>query len=150
MKNKTRIIELVIPSELGYEKMAQKLTGAVAQQMGFALDRVDDLKTSVAEACLNAIEHGNQLDANIPVRVLFSIDADQLAIDIEDQGLSGPPPAYFPKPDITRMVTGQDPLGHMGIYVIRHLVDEAGFVEPQTGSGNQFRMVMHLNHQKEQ
>ena len=149
MKGKTRVIELKIPSEPGYEKMPQKLTGAVAQQMGFAPDRVDDLKTAVAEACLNAIEHGNHLDANIPVRVLLSIDADRLSIDIEDQGLGGPPPTHFPEPDITRMVMGQEPLGHMGMYVIQHLVDEAGFVEPQAGSGNQFRMVMHLNRQEE-
>jgi serine/threonine-protein kinase RsbW len=149
MDEKTRVIELKIPSELGYEKMSRKLAGAVAQQMGFAPDRVEDLRTAVAEACLNAMEHGNQLDADIPVWVRLSIDADRLAIDVRDQGRGGPPPDHFPEPDITRKVTGQEPLRHMGMYVIQHLVDEAGFVEPETGGGNQFRMVIHLNRQDE-
>lgn len=149
MKEKTRVIELKIPSELGYEKMTRKLAGAVAQQMGFTPERIEDLKTAVAEACLNAMEHGNQLDANIPVQVLLSVDADRLCIDIKDQGRSGPPPAHFPEPDITRMVIGEKPLRYMGMYIIQHLVDEAGFVELEPGSGNQFRMVMHLGRRKE-
>ncbi len=144
IKSETRVIELKIPSELGYEKMTRKLAGAVARQMGFEPERVEDLQTAVAEACANAIEHGNQLDANIPVRILLSIDADRLSIEIRDEGRGGPPPDYIPEPDITRKVIGQETLRHMGIFLIQHLVDEAGFIESETGVGNQFRMVMHL------
>jgi serine/threonine-protein kinase RsbW len=142
--DKTRIIELKIPSEMGYEKVARKLAGAVAQQMGFVSERVEDLKTAVAEACLNAIEHGNQCDANTRVLVLLHIEPDRLSIDIRDEGKGGPPPEHFPEPDITRKLAGQEPLRHMGMYVIQRLVDEAGFVEPEMGDGNQFRMVIHL------
>lgn len=144
MTKDTRTIELKIPSEFGYEKMAMKLAGAVAQQMGFTPDRVQDLQTAVAEACLNAIEHGNRLDASTRVLVLLSIDADRLAIDVKDEGRSGPPPDHFPDPDIDRKMAGREALRHMGIYIIQHLVDEAGFVAPELGSGNQFRMVIHL------
>jgi len=144
MTDETRVVELKIPSEFGYEKMAMKLAGAVAQQMGFAPERVEDLKTAVAEACLNAIEHGNQLDASTRVLVLLSIDADRLSIDVKDEGRGGPPPDRFPEPDIERKLAGQEGLRQMGMYVIRHLVDEAGFVEPELGGGNRFRMVIHL------
>jgi serine/threonine-protein kinase RsbW len=146
--NETRIIELKIPSELGYEKLIRKLAGAVAQQMGFEPERVEDLQTAVAEACVNAIEHGNQLDANIPVRISLIIDADQLSVEIRDEGRGGPPPDYIPEPDITRKVIGQETLRNMGIFLIHHLVDEAGFIEPKAGDGNQFRLVMHLNRQE--
>lgn len=146
--DKSRTIELKIPSEIGYEKVARKLAGAVARQMGFTPDRVADLQTAVAEVCLNAIEHGNQLDADTRVLVLLSIEPDRLSIDVRDEGKGGPPPEFFPEPDIARKVAGEEPLRHMGMYVIRHLVDEAGFVEPETGDGNQFRMVIHL-HQPE-
>ncbi len=142
--DKTHVIELKIPSEIGYEKVARKLAGAVAQQMGFVSERVEDLKTAVAEACLNAIEHGNQLDANTRVLVLLRIEPDRLSIDIRDEGKGGPPPEHFPEPDISRKLAGQEPLRHMGMYVIQRLVDEAGFVEPEMGNGNQFRMVIHL------
>ncbi len=144
IKGKTRVIELAIPSELGYEKMARKLAGAVAGQMGFEPERVQDLQTAVAEACGNAIEHGNQLDANIPVRILLIIDADRLAVEIRDEGRGGPPPGDIPEPDITRKIAGQEALRHMGIFLIHHLVDEAGFIKAETGDGNQFRIVMHL------
>jgi serine/threonine-protein kinase RsbW len=150
MKDETRFIELRIPNEFGYEKIAMDLAGAVAQRMGFATERVEALKTAVAEACLNAIEHGNQLDASTRVLVLFSIDADRLAIDVKDEGRGGPPPDHFPEPDISRKVAGREALRHMGIYVIQRLVDEAGFVEPELGSGNQFRMVIHLQAQEGQ
>jgi len=144
MKDKTRVIELKIPSEFGYEKIAMKLASAVAARMGFAPDRVQDLKTAVAEACLNAIEHGNQLDASTKVLVLLSVGADRLAIDVKDEGHGSPPTGAFPQPDIRRKVSGQESLRNMGIYIIQNLVDEAGFVEPELGSGNQFRMVIHL------
>lgn len=144
MADETRVIELRIPSEFGYEKLAMRLAGAVAQQMGFASERVKDLKTAVSEACLNAIEHGNQLDASTQVLVLLSIDADRLSIDVTDEGRGGPPPNQFPEPDIKRKVAGQETLRQMGMYVIQNLVDEAGFVEPALGGGNQFRMVIHL------
>jgi serine/threonine-protein kinase RsbW len=144
MADETRLIELRIPSEFGYEKLAMRLAGAVAQQMGFASERVKDLKTAVSEACLNAIEHGNQLDASTQVLVLLSIDADRLSIDVTDEGRGGPPPNHFPEPDIRRKIAGQETLRQMGIYVIQNLVDEAGFVEPALGGGNQFRMVIHL------
>jgi serine/threonine-protein kinase RsbW len=144
MEKETRIIELRIPSEFGFEKMATRLAAAVAQEMGFASDRVEDLKTAVAEACLNAIEHGNQLDASTRVLVLLNIDDDRLAIDVKDEGRSGPPPDTVPKPDIGRKVAGQEALRQMGMYIIQHLVDEAGFVEPELGKGSQFRMVIHL------
>jgi serine/threonine-protein kinase RsbW len=149
MKDETRVIELKIPNEFGYEKIAMKLAGAVARQMGFAPGRVEDLKTAVAEACLNAIEHGNQLDDSTRVLVLLSIDADRLAIDVKDEGRGGPPPSVFPAPDISRKIAGQEALRHMGMYVIKHLVDEAGFVEPELGGGNQFRMVIHLQAQED-
>jgi serine/threonine-protein kinase RsbW len=142
MDEKTRVVEIRVPSELGYEKMAMKLAGAVAQKMGFASDRVEGLKTAVAEACLNAIEHGNQLDANTHVLVLLSIDDDRLAIDVKDEGRGGAPPERFPEPAFK--VNDPKTLRHMGIYIIRNLVDEAGFVEPNLGKGNQFRMVIHL------
>jgi serine/threonine-protein kinase RsbW len=137
-----RVVELGIPSELGYEKMAMQLSAALARQMGFEPDRIDDLKTAVSEACLNAIEHGNQLDADARVVIRLQVEDDRLLVDVYDQGRGGPPPAEFPEPDINRKIAGQEETRRMGIYVIRQLVDEAGFVEAPPDGGNQFRIVM--------
>ena len=56
---KHRTVELKIPSEPGFEKVAMRLAAEVAERMGFSPERIDDLRTAVSEACLNAIRHGN-------------------------------------------------------------------------------------------
>ena len=130
MTDEPRVVELLIPSAFGYEKMAMQLAGAVAEHMGFEPQRIDDVKTAVSEACLNAMEHGNRLDANSRVLVRLRVNTDRLLVDIYDEGRGGPPPDQIPEPDINRKVAGQEETRRMGIYVIRHLVDEACFVEP--------------------
>ena len=61
-KVKSTSVEVRLPSQLGYEKVAMSTAAAVAKLMGFREDRVEDLKTAVAEACINAIEHGNIIE----------------------------------------------------------------------------------------
>jgi len=47
---------------MGFEKVAMSTASSVAKLMGFRDERIEDLKTAVAEACINAIEHGNRLN----------------------------------------------------------------------------------------
>ena len=56
IKNKEPI-ELQIPSKLGFEKIAAGCAVSIAKDMKFFPSKIDDLKTAVTEACLNAIEH---------------------------------------------------------------------------------------------
>jgi serine/threonine-protein kinase RsbW len=138
-----KVIEIRIPSEFGYEKMVMKLASAVAQQMGFAPGRVEDLQTAVSEACLNAIEHGNQLDPSARVGVVFTVLDDRLRIDVKDEGRGGPPPDQLPEPDIQRKIAGQEEPRRLGLHIIRQLVDEARFVDTADG-GSQFCIVLRL------
>ena len=147
--DKRRTVELKIPSEMGFEKVAMKLSAEVAEQMGFTPERVEDLKTAVSEACLNAIRHGNLLDETTKVLVVLTVEDTRLAIDVADEGRGGPPPAEFQEPDLAKQIAGLQTPGGLGLFVIQHLVDEAEFVEPDSGAGNQFRMVIYLGPQKE-
>ncbi len=90
-------VEIFLPSTLGYEKVARGAAEAVAEEMGFSPDRIDDLKTAVAEACMNAIEHGNQENRTASVTVLLTAAKEQLEISVADEGLS-PMPDKFPTP----------------------------------------------------
>jgi serine/threonine-protein kinase RsbW len=45
-------IELHVPSIMGFEKVAMGCAALVAKEMGLTEDRIEDLKTAVAEACL--------------------------------------------------------------------------------------------------
>ncbi len=75
-------IELRLPSRLGYEKVAMGTAASVAKIMGFAEERIEDLKTAVAEACINAMEHGNKLDESLIVGVILSMDASGLEVKV--------------------------------------------------------------------
>ena len=145
-----RTVELKIPSELGYEKLAMKLAAAVAERMGFTPERIEDLKTAVSEACLNAIRHGNLLDMTTKVLVVLTIKDTKLAIDVKDEGRGGPPPQEIEEPDIGKQMAGLQAPGGLGLFIIQHLMDEAEFVESEAGGGHHFRMVIHLEPQREE
>ncbi len=139
-----RTIELKIPSETGYEKLAMALAEQCARIMGFSDSRVEDVKTAVSEACINAVEHGNASDVTTKVFVTMTMDDGRLEIDVADEGRSGPPPSDVKAPDLEAQFAGFEAPGGMGLFVIKALVDEADFVEPELGFGSQFRMVIHL------
>ena len=139
-----RVVELRIPSELGYEKIAREAVATVADRLNFTDEKVEDIKTAISEACTNAIRYGSGSDARMKVVVILTADEDKLDILIKDPGASGIPPIDVNIPDINGMVEGKHRLGGMGLYIIRELVDEAGFVEAaDEDDGNQFRMVIY-------
>ena len=130
--------------------LAMNLAGDCARMMGMAPDRVEDVKTAVSEACINAIEHGNANDVTTKVYVGMTIEEDRLAIDVVDEGRSGPPPDAVSAPDLEAQIDGFAPPGGMGLFVIKALVDEAEFVPPDLGVGTQFRMVIHVQPKEEE
>ena len=139
----SRVVELRIPSELGYEKIAREAVATVARRLEFDENKTEDIKTAVSEACTNAIRYGGGADARMKVVVVLTADEDKLDILIKDPGASGSPPEDVGIPDINGMVEGKTRLGGMGLFIIRELVDEAGFVEGDDEEGNQFRMVIY-------
>lgn len=143
MADKT--IELKIPCEPGYEKIAMHCAGDLARRMGFTEERAQDLEIAVAEACINAMEHGNHFDGTTTVFIAMTVHPDRLAIDVTDEGRDGTPDKTdFALPDIGAQIDGDQPVGGLGLFVIKALVDEAEFIPPNLGKGTQFRMVIHL------
>jgi serine/threonine-protein kinase RsbW len=135
-------IELRLPSKLGYEKVAMNTAASVAKLMGFAEDRVEDLKTAVAEACINAMEHGNKLDASLSIGVVLSIVDDSLEVKVSDNG-EGPQSATA-APDIDKKMLEEEDTRGMGMFLIQALVDEAEWVSTPP-AGSYARMVIHLH-----
>ena len=140
----SRVVELKIPSELGYEKIAREAVATVARRLAFGEDKIEDIKTAISEACTNAIRYGSGADARLKIVVVLTADEEKLDILIKDPGAGGAPPSNVDIPDINGMVEGKHRLGGMGLYIIRELVDEANFIEPSDDSeGNQFHMVIY-------
>jgi serine/threonine-protein kinase RsbW len=116
------VVTLRLPSKLGYEKVAMASVAVVAKRMGFLPDRIDDIKSAVAEACINAIEHGNALDGRTRVTIDLNVQSNCLEITVSDTGrkaipfLNGAP--TLPRPGESAGNRG------WGLYLMQGLVDE--------------------------
>ena len=132
-------LELHLPSRLGAEKSAMDFAAEVARKMNFPPDRVEDLKTAVAEACINAIEHGNKLHATTRVGVTFTVDAGRLEVAVQDQGPGVGKPS---PPEIESRIEGKTPARGWGIFLIENLMDEVSF--EATANGNVVKMIIYL------
>ena len=138
-----RVIELRLPSRLGYEKVAMDTASSLARRMGFDTERIDALRTAVSEAVTNAIEHGNERDSSTKVMVILTARPDGLDIRVADQGRK---PLGQDKTMNTPRIEdslGKKDKGGWGIWLIRELMDEVEFTTAPSG-GNQVRMVIHL------
>jgi serine/threonine-protein kinase RsbW len=138
-------IELSLPSRLGYEKIAMNTAASVATLMGFSDDRIEDLKTAVAEACINSMEHGNQLNEALKVAVTLSMTEDSLEIKVADHG--GGPSTNILQPNIDRKMQEEESPRGMGMFLIQSLVDEAEWLKSDE-NGCYTRLVIHLREPK--
>jgi serine/threonine-protein kinase RsbW len=138
-------VEVRLPSELGFEKVALSTAASVAILMGFSADRVEDLKTAVAEACINAIEHGNHLDDSLSVGVVLSTTDDELEVRVIDDGsgIIGAPAT----PDMDKKMLGEEDPRGMGMFLIQALVDEAEWHQGPPGKSF-VRLVIRLDKEK--
>lgn len=140
---RTTTVEVRLPSRLGFEKVAMSTAASVAKLMGFREERVEDLKTAVAEACINAIEHGNRLNEKLSVGVVLSAADDALEIKVMDDGKGIKAQPH--KPDIDRKMHGEEDPRGMGMFLIQALVDEAEWVVGTNGRGSYVRLVIRLD-----
>jgi serine/threonine-protein kinase RsbW len=134
--------ELHIPSIAGSEKRAMEFAADMARKMNFPPERVEDLKTAVAEACMNAIEHGNQSDAGTRVGIRLTAGPDSLQVAVQDRGRRrGIPRAGAP--DIASRVEGSEQTRGWGIFLIENLMDEVSF--ESNAEGNVVKMIIYLD-----
>ena len=141
--SKPTTVEVRLPSRMGFEKVAMSTAAAVAKLMCFREDRIEDLKTAVAEACINAIEHGNRLNEKLSIGVVLSAGEDSLEVKVIDdgKGMSKKPV----KPDIDRKMHGEEDPRGMGMFLIQALVDEAEWVAGTDGKSSYVRLVIRLD-----
>jgi serine/threonine-protein kinase RsbW len=144
--SKPTTVEVRLPSRMGFEKVAMSTAAAVAKLMCFREDRIEDLKTAVAEACINAIEHGNRLNEKLSVGVVLSVNANSLEVKVIDDGKGmNRKPGLVSKPDIDRKMHGDEGPRGMGMFLIQALVDEAEWVVGVDGNSSYVRLVIRLD-----
>jgi serine/threonine-protein kinase RsbW len=118
------LAELSIPSEPGNERSATEQVAEAVQGLGLPEQRLERLKTAVAEATMNAMEHGNKYRPEVPVEIQVRLLEERLLVRIIDRGGSPPPSPDAETPDLEAKLEGlQKPRG-WGLFLIKHMVDE--------------------------
>ena len=129
-----RNIEVILPNRMGYERIAMASSASFAKMYGFSPARIEDLKTVVAEATVNAMQHGNRGRPEARVTIRMNLKDDTIYVTVTDDG-EGIKKIY-PKPDIDRIIDNLDPAVGFGIFLIKQLVDDVDFnVRTEKGSG---------------
>lgn len=113
-----------IPSAPGNERDAMKHVEATVRELGLPERRIERLKTAVAEATMNAMEHGNQYQQDKPVEVTVMSSAHQVAVRIRDSGGGAPVPTQAQTPDLEAKLSEEQTPRGWGLFLIRNLVDE--------------------------
>jgi len=115
--------ELSVLSEPGNERMAMETVAEAISDLDIRGENLERLKTAVAEATMNAMEHGNHYRAELPVLIEVSASDTQLSVKITDEG-SGPPAFHAETPDLEAKLEGmQSPRG-WGLFLIKNMVDD--------------------------
>jgi serine phosphatase RsbU (regulator of sigma subunit)/anti-sigma regulatory factor (Ser/Thr protein kinase) len=117
------LTEFTLPSEPGNEIQAMETVLPAVEGLGLPKDKLERLKTAVAEATMNAIEHGNHYreDLSVGIQVLSSPSA--IKVRVSDHG-GGRPIPNPEMPDIDAKLAGlQSPRG-WGLFLIKNMVDD--------------------------
>ena len=122
------LLDCEIPSAPGNERVAIARVEEVLASSELAPATMDRLRTAVAEATMNAIEHGNRNDPAIPVRLQVATTSDSVIVRVTDQG-DGQGARDAEEPDLDAKLEGlQSPRG-WGLFLIRNMVDDLRVVE---------------------
>lgn len=141
------LADFTVRSEVGNERIALARVADAVAEAGLSITgrRLEALKTAVAEATMNAIEHGNDNRPEQPVLVRVTAAPEAVTVAITDQGgradqASAPIPAL---PDLDAKLAGaQSPRG-WGLFLIKSMVDEMTvFTE---GSEHTVLLTMHVD-----
>ena len=114
---------LSVPSEPGNERRAMEEVAATVEGLGLPDRTLERLKTAVAEATMNAMEHGNHYRAELPVIIEVAASDAELSVKITDEG-SGPPAFHSETPDLEAKLEGMQTPRGWGLFLIKSMVDE--------------------------
>ncbi len=78
-------VELVLPMGADYELIAANTVEQVARRLNFRPEAINQIKTAIVEACINAAEHSLSPDRKIYQR--FRVESDKLVITIASRGI---------------------------------------------------------------
>ena len=118
------ISELSMPREPGNERQATEEVARAVSGLGLPERTLERLKTAVAEATMNAMEHGNRYDPDVPVKIQVWLLKERLLVRVIDRGSGSLSSLTAKGPDLeAKLEDAQTPRG-WGVFLIERMVDE--------------------------
>jgi serine phosphatase RsbU (regulator of sigma subunit)/anti-sigma regulatory factor (Ser/Thr protein kinase) len=117
------LAEFTVSSEAGNERLAMRRVAEEVGALGLPTARLDRLKTAVAEATMNAIEHGNKNQPEKPVSIRIAASDNAVSVQITDSGRG----QHIPEsttPDLDAKLAGEQTPRGWGLFLIKNMVDE--------------------------
>jgi serine phosphatase RsbU (regulator of sigma subunit)/anti-sigma regulatory factor (Ser/Thr protein kinase) len=133
------LAEFELPSAPGNEREAIDRVERAVADLELEAARLQRLKTAVAEATMNAMEHGNEYRADRPVSIRVLHTADSLRVQVTDLGGAADLPEPE-APDLEAKLAGRQKPRGWGLFLIERMVDEARV----TGDGGRHTLELVL------
>ena len=133
---------MVVPMGEDNELIAANTAEQIAKRLTFRPEAINQIKTAIVEACINASEHSFSPDRKIYQR--FRVESDRLVITISSRGIV-PANLNGAKSGPEAKEAAEERRG-WGLKLIRTLMDEVEF--ERVDDGTSLRMTKYLRPQK--
>lgn len=125
--------EIIVPMGEDTELIAARTVEEIARRYRFAPKAINQIKTALIEACINAAEHSHSPDRKIYQK--FKIDKDKLTITVANRGLR------LTETNAREIKPNEGRRG-WGLKLMKNLMDEVKM--EQTDDGTRISMVKYL------
>src|SRR6185295_17894952 len=136
--------QLIFPMGTDNEMLAASAVEQVARRLSFTSEAINQIKTAVVEACINASEHSLSPDRKIYQR--FQVENDRLVITISSRGILPTNIANNgegeTEPEVESESQKSDDRRGWGLKLIQTLMDEVEF--ERVDEGTSLRMTKYL------
>jgi serine phosphatase RsbU (regulator of sigma subunit)/anti-sigma regulatory factor (Ser/Thr protein kinase) len=126
------ITNFKIDSRQGNERLAMEQVAEVIETLLEDEQKLERLKTAVAEATMNAMEHGNKYDPARPVAIKVLANETAVRVRISDMGEGVKIDRHAEIPDIDAKLAGEQTPRGWGLFLIEKMVDEMAIEQDET------------------
>jgi serine/threonine-protein kinase RsbW len=132
--------EMVIPMGADTELIAAHTVEQIARRVNFGPEAINQIKTALIEACINAAEHSLSPDRKIYQR--FRVENDRLVVTVASRGVVPANPAGHNGQQADAKGDMEDGRRGWGLKLIQTLMDEVEF--ERVDDGTQLRMTKYI------
>jgi anti-sigma regulatory factor (Ser/Thr protein kinase) len=116
------LADFAVASAPGNERDATRRVAQALASCDLPAGGLERLKTATGEATMNAMEHGNDYDPGLDVRIVVAASASEVTVRITDHGGDREIAAVH-TPDIAAKLDGRQSPRGWGLFLIERMVD---------------------------